>query len=179
MINKKGAFVDLFLFMIFTFVILLISGIMIYVGNTTYSELRETFRGKTYGTLNATENVENTIGVVNNSYKALYWLSVLIIIGMMISIFIGSYMVTTRPIFFIPYLFIVFIAIVVSVFISNVYGEVLADPTLSSSFEGFVMPNYIMGYLPIWVTLLGFVGGMIMFSRLGSKENQVYGGYYG
>lgn len=181
--NKKGGFTDLFLFIIFAFVILFISGVMIFIGTTTYNELKESFKDMTFGgtvaPLNASENVDRTVGVVNNSYKALYWLSVVMIIGMALSIFVGSYMVTTRPVFLVPYIFIVIIAIVSSVFISNAYGELIADPTLADSFEGFVGANFIMGYLPIWVTVIGFVGGMIMFSRLGSKENQMYGGYYG
>jgi len=181
--NKKGGLTDLFLFMILAFAIVFISGVMIYVGNTTYTELRKTFEGKTYGgavgNLNATVNLENTMGVLNNTYKSLYWLSVFIIFGMILGIFIGSYMVTTRPIFFVPYFFITLIAIVVSVFISNTYETILSDATIGSTFEGFVGANYIMGYLPIWITIIGFVGAMIMFSRLGSKENEIYGGMYG
>jgi hypothetical protein len=33
--------------------------------------------------------------------------------------------------------------------------------------------------LPIWITVIGFVGGIIMFVRMGSKDNQSGGSIYG
>jgi hypothetical protein len=95
---------------------------------------------------------------------------------MVISIFIGSYLVTTKPIFFIPYIFIVIIAVIVSVGISNAYEMVINDPTMAETFAGFVGANFIMLKLPIWIAVIGIVGGIIMFVRMGSKENDLYGG---
>jgi hypothetical protein len=95
---------------------------------------------------------------------------------MVLSIFMGSYLVTTKPIFFIPYIFIVIIAVIVAVGLSNAYEQVIQDPTLASTFAGFVGANFIMAQLPIWITIIGFVGGIIMFVRMGSREQQIYGG---
>jgi uncharacterized membrane protein YfcA len=135
--------------------------------------------GMMFGDTNATVVIDETIGVVNTAYYSLYWIAVLLIVGMMLSVLIGSYMVTTRPVFFIPYFIVTVIAIVVSVGLSNAYEQIIQDPLLASTFQGFIGANYILAYLPLWVTLLGFVGMIIMFTRLGSKENQLYGGYYG
>lgn len=176
--NKKGGFTDLFIFMIMAFAILLICGVFIFLGGKATTEIHSKLDNKMFGDKNGTEIVDATIGKVNQSYQALYWISIFLIVGMIISIFIGSYLVTTKPIFFIPYLFVIIIAIFVAVGLSNAYEQVIADPTLASVFAGFVGGNFIMLNLPIWIAVIGFVGGIIMFVRMGSKENQLYGGNY-
>jgi len=173
--NKNGGMTDLFIFIIFGFAILLISGIFIYFGTTVTSEVHEKMDTMKFGDTNTTQVINQTIGKVNNAYQSLYWISIFLIIGMVLSIFIGSYLVTTKPIFFIPYFFITIIAIIVSVGISNAYELIIADKTLSSAFEGFVGSNFIMLHLPTWIAIIGVVGGIIMFVRMGSKEQDLYG----
>lgn len=171
--NKRGGFTDLFIFMIFAFVIILIAVVFVYIGNTTQDQLQETVGQMdlhdTQGQ-NASVVIDDTFGDVNLSYGALNWIAVFLIGGMIISIFIGSYLVTTKPIFFIPYLFIVIIAIVVSVPLSNAYETLSNNATLGATFTGFQGANWIMLNLPIWITIIGITGGIIMFSRMGKKE---------
>jgi len=179
--NKTGGFTDLFLFMIFSFVIILICGIFIYMGGNVLTQVHDTMDDMRFGNethyANTSQVIDDTFGAVNRAYQSLYWISVFLMVGMVISIFIGSYLVTTRPVFFIPYAFITIIAIIVSVGISNAYEQVIADPTLASTFAGFIGANFIMLALPIWITVIGIVGAIIMFIRMGSKENELYGGY--
>lgn len=177
--NKKGGFTDLFIFMIVSFVIILISAIFIYMGGKVETEVSSKLDGQMFGDVNGTQIVDQTLGKVDQSYQALYWISIFLMVGMILSIFIGSYLVTTKPIFFIPYIFILIIAIIVSVGISNAYEQVIETPMLAETFAGFVGANFIMSKLPIWITIIGIVGGIIMFARMGSKENEIYGGYYG
>jgi len=174
MLNKKAQYTDIFIFMIISLVLLFVSGIFIYLGVTVKNELNEAVIGIEVGdTVNYTEVVDSTLGDLNSAYSTLYWLSILIIVGMIISIFIGSYMVTTRPIFFVPYIFIVIIATIVAVGISNAYQLVLSEATeLASTFQGFLGANFIMFYLPVWVVVISFVGGIIMFARMKSQEVQ-------
>ncbi|MCK5293677.1 MAG: hypothetical protein KAJ49_03420 [Arcobacteraceae bacterium] len=175
--NNKGQFTDLFLFMIVALIILFVSGLFIYMGLRVNNQLDDSFTGMGSADVNYTEIKDDTFGDVNISYGALYWLTILMIVGMLISIFIGSYMVTTRPIFFVPYIFIVIIAILVSVGISNAYQTIAENETLASTFSGFVGSNFIMYNLPIWIVVIGFVGGLIMFVRMKSQEVQYgYGG---
>jgi uncharacterized protein with PQ loop repeat len=176
--NKKGGFTDLLVFLIFAFVIVLCCGIYIYIANITTEQLHLSMDGMDIGdgNRNASETIDNTMGKVTASFDALYWISVFLIFGMIIAIFIGSYMVTTKPIFFIPYLFIVFIAVIVAVPISNAYETLRGDATLGSTYAGFTGANYVMNYLPMIVVIVGIVGGIIMFSRMGKREEM--GGIY-
>lgn len=180
MINKRGQFTDIFLFMIVAVIILFVSGLFIYMGIQTQNQLHTSMAGMTLGnTGNAEDNytivVDATFGDVNVAYHSLYWISIFLMVGMIISIFLGSYLVTTRPIFFVPYIFIIIIAIFVSVGISNAYQRVVANPELASTFAGFIGANFIMYNLPIWVVVIGFVGGIIMFVRMKSQEAVAYG----
>jgi len=51
----------------------------------------------------------------------------------------------------------------------------MSNPTLSSTFTGFTGANWIMLNLPVWITIIGITGGIIMFSRMGRKEETIYG----
>jgi len=180
--HKRGAFTDLFLLMIIALVLLFMSGVFIYIGNTTFTSIEETLGGKKFGSIeNSSVTIEETFGAVPRSYQALYWIATLLIVGMIMSIFIGSYLVTTKPVFFIPYAIITIVAIVVAVGISQGYEMVIQDGLLSETFLGFTGGNFIMIYLPIWIAVIGITGAVIMFVRMGSKENELYGGggYYG
>lgn len=178
--NKNAGMTDIFIFMIVSLCIVFISGVFIYLGLKVYTEVDEKFAGEMYGDVNSSDVVDNTLGKLNETYASLYWISIFLMVGMIISIFIGSYLVTTRPIFFIPYIFVTIIAIIVSVGLSNAYEEIIQTPLLADVFSGFVGANFILLNLPMWITIISFVGGIIMFVRMGSRENQLYGGgYYG
>jgi len=156
----------------------LISVVWVYLSALTEERLQETLgqmdlhdpQGN-----NASEVVSNSMGATATSFLALQWITVFLIIGMSLSIFIGSYLVTTKPIFFIPYIFIVIIAIVVAVPMSNSYETLMNDATLNPTFLGFTGANWIMLNLPIWITIIGITGAIIMFSRLGKDEEAQYG----
>lgn len=176
--NKKAGFTDLFIFMVVAFVIVLISGIFIFLGGKVTTEVHKTMDNQMFGETNGSDIVDISLGKVNTSYQALYWISWFLMVGMVISIFIGSYLVTTKPVFFIPYAFITIIAVIVSVVISNAYETIIQTPDLASTFVGFLGANFIMLKLPIWISVIGIMGGVIMFVRMGSKEQDIYGGAY-
>lgn len=176
--NKRGGFADLFIFMILAFIVVVICVIMVYISNRTTLQLHDSMDGMDLGdTLgnNASEVIDNTIGSTSTSFTSLYWISAFIIFAMILGIFIGSYLVTTKPVFFIPYIFIVIIAVISSVPISNSYENLSNNAELGSTFVNFTASNFIMLNLPIWITIIGFVGAIIMFARMGKKEDY---GYY-
>ena len=178
--NKKGSFVDLFVFMIFAFILVVVIGFLMYIFGQAEDGLHEAMDDMEFGdgTTNTTEVINESVGVTTTSLTALYWLSVLIIFGMILGIFIGSYMVTTKPVFFVPYLFIWIIAIIVAVPISNTYETLSADPTLASTYANFVGANFILNNLPMMIAIIGIVGAIIMFTRMGRRE-EYGGGFYG
>lgn len=178
--NKQGAFTDLFVFMIIAFIVVVISVVFIFIVGQVKTGLHDSLDnlglGDTEGN-NASVVIENTIGQVGTTYQSLRWISFMLIFGMALGIFIGSYLVTTKPVFFIPYIFIVIIAIVVSVPISNTYETLTQDPTLATTFSQFTASNWLISNLPTLVTIIGFIGGIIMYSRIGKQEDYATYGY--
>lgn len=175
--NKKGAFTDIFIFMIMAFAIMLICGIFIYVGILANNQLHNSLDNMTIGAYNTSQVITQSMGAVNTAYNSLYWISWFLIIGMIIASFIGAYAVTSKPIYAVPYFIIGIVAFIVSVGISNAYGVILQDKTLGATFNGLAGGNFLMGELPIIVLIIMIVTGILMFSSLGSKQQP--GGYIG
>jgi hypothetical protein len=178
--GKKGGLTDLFLVMIFAIILVFVSGIFIYIGITTEDSLHENMGDINLPSgQNVTEVIDNSFNELNNSLSALYWIAIFLIVAMMLSVFVGNYLVTTKPVFFLPYIFIVIIAIIVSVGISIGYSQVVdkSPADLQEIFGKFIGSEIILQYLPIWIAVLGIGGGVIMFVRMGSGQEQPM--YYG
>lgn len=177
MINKRGqSFVGLFLFMIVAFIIVLCSGIFLYVGTVTSEQMHAQLDSMSTPELNYTQIISQTIDQIPASYQVLKWGSIVLIVGMMLSIFISCYLVTTKPVFFIPYLIFVFIAVILAVVMSNAYDEILSSGNdLAVTLQSFVGANFMLLYLPTLVGAVGIIGGIIMFAsyKLG-QEQSVY-----
>jgi len=105
----------------------------------------------------------------------LKWATVLLIVGMIISILITSFLIRARPVFFVGYIFIVIIAVIVSAPMSNAYETVYNNPALASTFTGFYGATFIFLNLPIWVAVVGILAGIVMFAGM-VKQSQ-YGGF--
>jgi len=177
-INKKGTITDIFIFIIVAFVLALTTGIMMYVVTVAETEIYENvdmLQSAVGEGNNATQIIEETFGAVPDSYESLKWITTMLIVGMFISILIHSFLVRIRPIFFLPYILITIIAIIVSVPISNIYETLYEHPTLGSTFQGFWGQTVIFNNLPIWVTIIGLIAGLIMFINM-VRQGQ-YGGY--
>ena len=171
-LNKKGGVGDIFVFVIFTFIFVLLFGIFIFIGGTAYTKVYTVLQNDTsIPNVNMTEVVNNSLGQVNTAYQSLYWISVMLIVGMIIGLFISSILVRTHPVFLIPYFIMVIIAVVVSVVIELAYEKIVTDETLGAIYSNFVGANFFISHLPIVTALVGIVGAGILFFRLGSGGN--------
>lgn len=174
--SKKGSFLGLFLLIILSVIFLFIAGIFMYVGDLTEEKLHETMDDmEIFGDANVSQIIDDTFGKVSHAYSHLTWITVMLIFGMVLSIFIGSYKVRTEPVYFVPYIIISIIAIIVSVGIANAYEEVIAHPTLSGTFAKLTGGNFFMLNLPTFITVIAFIGGIIMYVRWTTREDQYYG----
>ena len=164
-LSKKGALSDLFLFMAIAFVIIIFSVIMVYVATRTYTALQEN-TGIQQGLGNdgnATDIINHSFGQVLNAYQSLKWITFVLIFGFALSILITNFLVRTNPIFFVPYTIILVIAIIISVPLSNSYETIYQNPLLADTFTGFYGATWIFLHLPIWITVIGLLAGLLMF----------------
>ncbi len=176
--NKKGSFLDLFLFMILAFILIIFIIVITYAGNRAEQELKEILPSalnaeeKGY---NVTQIINDTVGKTNMAFMALRWTSFMLIIGLFFSLLITAYFVKTHPIFFVPYLLIVIVAIIVAVPLSNTYEMLMDDPTLGSTFDEFVGTNWIFLHLPVWIAVIGIGAGIVMFINVLRGDPIYYG----
>lgn len=177
--NKKGAgFTDLFVFLVSAFVIALACAMFFYIGTITNEALQnnsEIFVKGMSGNRSGSDIVASTFGNVPNAYESLKWITVMLIVGMALSIIISSFLVSTRPVFFVVYILVWIIAIVVSVPMSNAYETVYQTPSLTRAFAGFWGQTFIFLNLPVWITVIGGLSGIIMFVNM-VRVNR-FGGY--
>jgi uncharacterized membrane protein YedE/YeeE len=177
--NKRGDFLGIVVLIVLAFIIITISVVFLFIQRTTETKLQETLGtlpAGTFGSTNASAVITDTFGDVGLSYNQLKWITVMLIFGMIIGIFIGSYMVTTKPVMFIPYIFMIVICVIISVGISNSYEVMMNNPTLASTFAEFTGANHFMLLLPVYISIIGFVGGIIMFVRWARRDEYLYNG---
>ena len=164
--NKKAVvgemIAQIFLFMIFAFIIVIVSVIFVYIGNTTETRLKSM---DVTVVDNWNETVDIGIGGVNNAYGTLNWLTTFIILGYAMAILIGCFFSKEHPIVFFVYLFISIIAIIVSVPIANGYYNLYLNTELNPTFLGFNSSSYILFHLPVFMTVLALMGATIMSIR--------------
>lgn len=163
--NKGGGLTDMFIFLVLAFAIVVIFGIFIYMGNVVSIKLHQNMDNMTTSpSVNNTEILNNTMDKVAGSYNVLKWGSGVLIFAMIISIFVGSYLVQTKPIYFVPYIFVVLIALFFAVVIANAYNTMSQDPIIGSSFSSQTIAHYFLLYLPFAIVAIGFIGGIIMYA---------------
>lgn len=173
--NKRGGFTDLFLFIIIAFAIALITGIFLYIGNTTTTQLHAQLDPMSTQDVNYTEILNDTTDQIPVSYQVMKWGSIVLIFAMILSIFYGSYKVTTRPIFFVPYFIVVIVAVILSVVVSNAYDDLLTNSQLATTLSELIGTNFMLLYLPVIVGTIGVVGGIIMFASYSLLRQQEVG----
>lgn len=182
--QKKGAVTDIFVFMIIAFILALLCVMFLYISqitNEAFMNNTEAFQSM-YGDsneVNATVIITETFGQVPTAFEALKWITTMLIVGMMISLFISAFLIRTHPVMLFVHIIIVIIAIVCSVAMSNAYMEIYASPTLAQYFTGFWGQNFIFENLPVWVTLIGFTQIIILLANMVREGGGSPGGYYG
>lgn len=177
-INKRGTGTDLFVFMIMAFLLSIMTVTMFYAVNVTDEKLKENIPlfQEAMGTGgNATEVIEGVFGNVPRAYESLKWITSALIIGMILAILISSFLINTRPVVLVAYIFIWIIAIIVAVPLANTYEQIYQNPVLASSFSGFWGQTYIMLNLHIWVMVVGALAGIVLFVNFIRRSR--YGGY--
>lgn len=172
--NKKGNVgTDLIVFLSVIFIFGVSMVMLYYVANVIQNTFTDVAPSLNRDGVNATQIAENTVGYLPTAFDSLKWISYMLIIGLGISIILGNFLVRTHPLFVIPYIFVVIIAVIIAVPLSNTYEELYYNEDYGEYFQGFIGLSYIFQYLPIWVLVFGILGGITMF--VGFPRSKEYG----
>lgn len=177
--NKKGNLVtDLFVWMIVIFVFA-VSMILIFYGinKAATNIMTNVIPNIHIPGVNATQIANGTIGMISPAYENLKWITYMLIIGSILTVLLGNWLVRVNPIFAIPYVFIIAMAVICAVPLSNAYEHLLySGGEIGTAFQGFYGVSWIFLHLPIWVLIVGILGGITMFIGLPrDKPSQIEG----
>lgn len=176
--NKKGnlmgmtaIMVGLILFIVLSVVIVFISALWV----NFFGDVTDTLVG-----IPATSNISNiskyadiTFGNLNIAFQQLRWISVVIIFGMLMGILISNFLIKIHPAFFIFYIFIIIMMVFVSIFISNSFETIYTGGgVLGDSLQQFKAGSWIILYLPMWITIISVVGGILLFVNMKRDDSQ-------
>lgn len=170
--NKRGSVMDIFTFMIYGFIAIVLIGSLVYVSNIFTTSL---YTITDTSNLNISSAVADTFGQVNSALPLYRLVALSIVFGLMIGIFVSSYLVRANPVFLIVYVIVSIVAVLVSVPISNALESLRNNSILSNELSNYTAINYIYNNLPIVVTLISVIGFILLFS-LSNKDNQLGGG---
>ncbi|KKN27130.1 hypothetical protein LCGC14_0867800 [marine sediment metagenome] len=162
--NKKGSLQDLLVIMVLV-VAFAVGTLIVYKVsdeiNTKFQESTDiTPQGKT-----AFSKINNMYpGVIDNSF-------LLLIIGLCIVALSLAMMVRVHPIFFVFFLIVFIIVIFLCGVFSNIYLEIANNEEMSDVAGNLKFITNIMGKLPLFIGILGFLLAGVMY-KLRSMDQQ-------
>lgn len=167
--NKKGGLLDLIVFMILIFILVVILVVFMYAQNTVHHKLLDlapSMQNSFSNDTNVTNIINDTVGKTTIAFQSFTWISVFLIFGYLASLILTSFLVKSHPVFFVAYIFVVIISVIVAVYISNVYQYLMVNDILGGTWVNFIGANYIFTYLPIWISIIGFVSAILMYINM-------------
>jgi hypothetical protein len=170
--NKRGSMLDLLVWVVICFVTIMFLGLWLYGFDKLTDAL--TSIDSTGSSINISKHAEATFGVINSKMNGLHAIAFIIMFSLALSILIGNFMIKAHPVFFIVYIFIVVIGMIFSVYVSNAYEDLMGHDEIGSTLQGFTGGSFIMLHLPLWVTVIGLVGAILLFAGL-SRDSE-FGG---
>ena len=93
-----------------------------------------------------------------------------VFIALVLGLIITSWFIGGNPIYMFIYFIIVVITVVISTVLANTWemitqGDIAATVFGTASFNAFPLTNNLMLYLPIYISIIGFIGIVVMFAK--------------
>jgi len=165
--NKQGAIVDLLIWLVLSFVIVLFFAVWIYGFDLITTTLTDIPNATGTINISISDAAHSTFGKVNPAQASgLHVLAFVMIFAMALSILITNFLVKANPAFFIVYLLVIIAGIIASVYISNQYESLMTDSILGATLIEFTGASFIMLYLPLWTTIIGIFGAIFLFAGI-------------
>lgn len=115
------------------------------------------------------------------SMNNLEWLSYTLFIVMFFNWIIMCFFVRSHPFLLIIWIVLMIIMIALSIYLAVVYQDMRTSPGMAEYYQSWENTDFMLKNLPIVMTILGIVGGIVMFTLV-SRDPEAglgnYGGYY-
>lgn len=170
--NKRGSIIDMIIFIVVALIVVAFFGMYAYGFNLVNGVLEDV--DVQVGSFNFTETSQDTFGRINTAQ--LNWLPIIamfMILGSGLFIFISNSLVRVNPVFIVPYIIVLIIAISISVYISNVYEEVFLNGIATSIYTEWTAVNYLMVNLPYVLAIFGIFGLVFLFTTMRNEGGEI------
>jgi len=177
MINKKAQFGSL-MTLALIIMVLIVGGIVLVIGSGILTFVGDTVNDVTstlgvQGDTNLSHASDVSIGIVNNSLQMLKWGSGILLFFALMGILIFSFSIRLQPNGFmiVLYILMVLIFVMTAIYMSNVYEEFIKGrDDIASELKEMPMASFIILYMPHIITIIAFLGGVIIFSGIGEEQ---------
>ncbi len=160
--QKKGDLSDTLIFVIAAFIF----GVGMFVLMYAVPQIADGLR--TAG-LNSTVETNNAINSIDGFNTTINYGTFFVFIGLLISIFITSFLVRSHPIFMIMYILFMPASIILSVYLGNAYNTLALNPAFASIYSQANLINLFFEHL-VKITLVANILSMIIvFSKFSSS----------
>lgn len=156
--NKKGEVTDYLIFVITLFVFAIGLFILIYTIPAITGGLKHAGLNNTAETSNAIRSIDNLSNVVNRGFAMLF-------VGLVLSMFITSFMTRSHPIFLFLYIIFLGISVILSAYLTNAYQIMIENPTFSSVLANATYITWIMQHSVQILVVVGAVSMIITFAK--------------
>lgn len=154
---------DVFVFIVMSFLITVFFGIMYYAFtqmNTVLTSVHFDIGSGVHAT-NFSNIVSSTWGEVYSSYSYLKTISYVLIFGMLLTILVSAWMVKRPPIFLLIYIIVSIGGVITAVYISNLYQSLLLNADFGATLQSFKGASYMLIYLPYIAGIISLFSGLI------------------
>lgn len=156
-LNKKSQLFQIGFLIVILFSIALTMIVSVYIMNKFFAAVNE-------GGLatNETNDAIANFAVIPKTFDYSY---IFIVIMLTAVLLITSFMIPSHPVFMLVNVIGIFFMVVLSMAISNVYGEIITNAELESTAESFTMTNFAMNYLPYICIIAVVLSTIIMYAK--------------
>lgn len=116
-------------------------------------------------TVNESESAVSVFEGTQKMTERYDYLILSIFIGFILGLIITGWFIGGHPLFMFIYFIFIVISVLLSTILSNVWETVSTTPVFGTTVASFIITNNIMGNLPIYMSIIGFVGMIVMFAK--------------
>ena len=175
--QKKAQIEGLFYIALFVMVII-VSTVVIMIGSgfLTYTSgiITESVSGLgVIGDTNLTSTIDMTIGIANSGIQMLSYISGIILFFGLLSILLFALYIRMNPsgVAIGLWIFIVIMFVITSIYMSSIYDNFkTGTDEIALELQGMTIGNILMEHLATIITIISFIGGIIIFTGIGDEQ---------
>ena len=159
MTNRKGTVQDVGVAMVYFFVAVIVFFVVTYsYGEFVDRAVNNTVINSSAASVTAFQNSKTLT-------ERLDYVSLVLLIGFILAIIITGWFVGGNQLFAFIYFIVLILLIVTSAILSYVWNQVSTKAMFEATLTKFPIADYILSNFPIFITLIGFIGMLVMFAK--------------